>query len=208
MIPFPRRAQHARQDSDAPSSSLDPDTSQLLPERASRRMHHVWIQGRLAPVKKAFVPRTAKLASKSAVLLVPSPPGSPRAASSSGGSRLGDTARQARRRSFDDARLDGNDEESGADDGGDELEDEAREESREESRATAARSSSQLRGYGIGGAGNIRRPTDVIHGPTRPRLHVHGTDSPRSASSVSTDADAPSNLRRMLRLVPDKKRKC
>ncbi|KAI1634252.1 hypothetical protein F4809DRAFT_538290 [Biscogniauxia mediterranea] len=63
-------------------------------------------------------------------------------------------------------------------------------ESDAEDREVAARDS-QLRGYGIGGAGNIRRPTDVMGGPSRTsgslsRLFTRPGSSSGSPSATAT----------------------
>jgi len=71
----------------------------------------------------------------------------------------------------------------------------------EEEKETALRAG-QLRGYGIGGVGNIRRPTDVIHGsaPTTPR-DEQGPSQPQAVSP--TDSDKRWNLRELLALTAD-----
>ncbi|KAI9150107.1 hypothetical protein HJFPF1_09862 [Paramyrothecium foliicola] len=207
MLPFPKKSYRALDDASAPLSSLDPDTSKLLP--AQKRTHHVWIQGKLAPVKTALIPRSRKDNTKSTVLLVPAAPASPGASSrgtSPASSRFADGATQIRRRSFDDAY--------NVDDG-----------RKEEERRDEARRNCQPRGYGIGGAGNISesdhaysaqvgalltglgRPIDVIHGPLRQKSFQGGTDTPQSSSSESVGSDAPSSLRQFLGLVPDRKGK-
>lgn len=73
----------------------------------------------------------------------------------------------------------------------------------EEEKETALRAR-QLRGYGIGGVGNIRRPTDVIHGAT-PWQNDHGSSgsAPGSPQEAGVAVDKKWNLRQMLSLTPD-----
>ncbi|KAG9251787.1 uncharacterized protein F5Z01DRAFT_662920 [Emericellopsis atlantica] len=67
-------------------------------------------------------------------------------------------------------------------------------ETEDEETAVRAR---QLRGYGIGGIGNIRRPTEVIHGPNPPPAHGE-------ASTLSKGRTGSKwNLREMLALEPE-----
>ncbi|KAI6780690.1 uncharacterized protein J7T54_001194 [Emericellopsis cladophorae] len=67
-------------------------------------------------------------------------------------------------------------------------------ETEDEETAVRAR---QLRGYGIGGIGNIRRPTEVIHGPNPPPSRSEpGTLSKGRAASKW-------NLREMFALEPE-----
>ncbi|KAK5651847.1 hypothetical protein OQA88_11616 [Cercophora sp. LCS_1] len=131
---------------------LDPDTSRLIPAR--KRRHHVRVQGKLVVVRSMS---TANLRSG------PSSPRPPMPASpvagvaerrmsnlsgGSGGSNTKGKLEEAvgsgrnRRRSLD------------------EMDEEVRE---------VVRRDRQLRGYGIGGAGNIRRPTDVANFSTDKR---------------------------------------
>lgn len=135
---------------------LDPATSRLLPR--PRYPHRVRVQGRLAVVRSVSVanlrgpgnprlpPPSTSSSSSAASGLLPSPRrcdgvivGSP---------RQQQRARRRRRRSLDDG------------------EDEASEED-EAAVREVRRKDAQLRSYGIGGAGNIRRPTDVIGTSTR-----------------------------------------
>lgn len=104
-------------------SQLDHDTSRLVPEQMQR--HHVWIQGKLTPVR-----------SVSAANLSLDRPGSM-------GVKKRETMRDLetpRRRSMGDPSWPDENGENGLQ-GPD---------------AAAMRQSTQLRGYGIGGAGNIR----------------------------------------------------
>jgi hypothetical protein len=137
-------------DGEIPLDALDPDTSRLLPTK-KRRLHHVWVQGKLAPVRSVSIAnmhgavtaanRSSAASVKSPVLLAPptaggssgarSPARSPRFDPGVGSAVSRKLPR--RRRSFDD----------GDDD----------EESDECERVRAR--DTQLRGYGIGGAGNI-----------------------------------------------------
>lgn len=139
MLPFPRKTYHALDDSSVPLSSLDPDTSKLLP--VQERTHHVWIQGRLAPVRSVSVANLRKPSHTSSTLLVPDVPGTPSTSSrgtSPTRSRFSNVTTPSRRRSFDGTTF--------GDAGYD----------TEEERRKALRSNCQRRGYGIGGAGNIR----------------------------------------------------
>lgn len=116
ILPFPKKAYRSLDDSDLPMSSLDPDTSHLLP--AKRRRHHVWVQGKLAEVKSLS---TANL---------PRSPGTPTTFED------GVAARERERR-----------------DRGRHVDDGACSEGEEPERVFG---DCQPRGYGIGGAGNIR----------------------------------------------------
>lgn len=128
---------------------VDPDTSRLLPVR--RKRHHVRIQGKLVVVRSVS---TANLRPSPSSPRLPSPtplPGSAsptgdRQVSTAGGGRIYESAvgsavtpRTRRRRSLDDGAVDG----------------ESEAETEEEAREVVIRDR-QLRGYGIGGAGNIR----------------------------------------------------
>ncbi|KAH7327786.1 hypothetical protein B0I35DRAFT_415750 [Stachybotrys elegans] len=173
---LPKKAYpRSRDDSDIALSSLDPDTSRLLPSR--RRRHRVWVQGKLAPVTSVSVTN----------LRVPSAPSTPVPHTPSLGSRGPSPAR------FDRGVAGIVDRPRSA------VEDRAGSDESEDERDTLARDT-QLRGYGIGGAGNIRRATDVIHGPK-------GLASPprRYDGSPSPDADKQRfSLRELLRRRSDK----
>ncbi|KAK1753720.1 hypothetical protein QBC47DRAFT_462481 [Echria macrotheca] len=182
-------------------SPIDPDTSRLLPVR--RKRHHVRIQGKLVMVRSVS---TANLRPSQSTTRLPLPPlpgsGSPtgdRPMSMAGGGRVLESAvgtvvtprrtgRRSRRRSLDD----------GAVEEGSETETE------EEAREVIIRDR-QLRGYGIGGAGNIRRATDVANFATRrPGQSMFFSVLPSSAPTTPTSADAPDrkrwNIREMLGL--------
>ncbi|KAI1486670.1 hypothetical protein F5X96DRAFT_220033 [Biscogniauxia mediterranea] len=75
-------------------------------------------------------------------------------------------------------------------------------ESDAEDREVAARDR-QLRGYGIGGAGNIRRPTDVMGGPSR----TSGSLSRLFARPGSTSSGSPSATATTTPLTPGSERK-
>lgn len=133
-----------------PLSSLDRETSKLLP--AKKRSHHVWVQGKLAPVRSVSIANLRGAAATATtppplpdnnpVLLVappyvtervPSPARSPGRFDRGVGASVDNN--EQRRRSLDD--------------GG------AESDASENERVVTARDT-QLRGYGIGGAGNIR----------------------------------------------------
>ncbi|KAL6866393.1 hypothetical protein ACO1O0_002501 [Amphichorda felina] len=81
----------------------------------------------------------------------------------------------------------------------------------EEDRETVLRTK-QLRGYGIGGVGNIRRPTDVIHGPnppTRTRTDSEPLSHDRQATSSREYAIDKHkwNIRELFALTADNKGK-
>lgn len=122
----------SQDDLDVPLAELDPETSQLLPAR--KRKHRVRVQGHLAVVRSVS---TMNLGASSPGVMTNSPssgPSTPRFETGVGG-RSDHRPDRRRRRSLDD--------------GGDsEMEE-------EEQRETAVRDR-QFRGYGIGGAGNIR----------------------------------------------------
>ncbi|KEY74737.1 hypothetical protein S7711_10958 [Stachybotrys chartarum IBT 7711] len=137
-----------------PLSSLDRETSKLLP--AKKRSHHVWVQGKLAPVRSVSIANLRGAAATATtppplpdnnpVLLVaspcvtergPSPARSPGRFDRGVGASVDNN--EKRRRSLDD--------------GG------AESDASENERIVTARDT-QLRGYGIGGAGNIRATTD------------------------------------------------
>jgi hypothetical protein len=165
IIPLPNQARHSmsQDDMDIPLYDIDPETSQLLPVR--RRRHHVRVQGRLALVRSIS---TANLRSPTTPRIVSgtSSPGTPRFETALAGSTAMTTSRRrrSRRRSLDDGSCSDTEE--------------------DDERETTVRDR-QLRGYGIGGVGNISesqmgttttteivvnrykgRPTEVIYGPT------------------------------------------
>ncbi|KAH6677870.1 hypothetical protein F5X68DRAFT_193436 [Plectosphaerella plurivora] len=131
----------SRDDLDLPVALLDPETSQLLPPR--KKKHRVRVQGRLAVVRSVS---TANLGSPTGSGPPSAGSATPRFESGVGGHSAAGSPRRGRRRSLDDGS-------------GSEMEE-------EEVRETAVRDR-QLRGYGIGGAGNIRRPTDVYGSSSR-----------------------------------------
>ncbi|XXH01066.1 hypothetical protein Hte_007417 [Hypoxylon texense] len=138
-----------------PLSDLDPETSRLLPpqQRRKRGKHHVRIQGKLAPVRSVSV---VNLRAKSADRRASSPRGGDGGSSGAGaGAARFDTGvsgttvvpRRPRGRRSEDG--DDGDDNTGSDETDDEE-------------ATRERDT-QLRGYGIGGAGNIREPGHRRH---------------------------------------------
>ena len=134
-----------------PLAALDPDTSTLLPPRKKR--HHVRIQGRLALVRSvsaaninAGLPSPASAGSSVASPRDPgASPTASRYESAAGSAASRRSSRvfaavqtpQARRRSLDDIG-------------------ETDSDTDEDEREVITRRDRQFRGYGIGGAGNIR----------------------------------------------------
>ncbi|KAL7620074.1 hypothetical protein AAE478_010623 [Parahypoxylon ruwenzoriense] len=144
-----------RRDGEVALADLDPETSQLLPQK--RQQHHVRIQGRLAQVRSVSVvsPRSASLNHHA-----PSSRDESRVDAAVGGTVV------RRRRSSGDIV-------------GGEAEDEVGERD------------TQLRGYGIGGRGNIRRPTEVIGTSSRTSsLSLSTLFSPHGSSSAAAAAAA------------------
>ncbi|KAK2035656.1 hypothetical protein LX32DRAFT_3868 [Colletotrichum zoysiae] len=159
MHPLSTQRCHPQDDAGEP----DPEADQLIPTR--KRRHRVRVQGRLAVVRSVSTANLRPAASVAPAL--PSPvataataaaaaaasgtatPATPRFESGvTGGSSSSSSAGMMpprRRKSFDDASSDCTDE--------------------DDARETAVRDR-QFRGYGIGGAGNIRRPTEV-YGSTK-----------------------------------------
>ncbi|KAH8175244.1 hypothetical protein LIA77_03662 [Sarocladium implicatum] len=140
LLPEPPQAHQSDTHSASNSvalSQLDHDTSRLVPEQKQR--HHVWIQGKLTPVRSVSGSHLSLSAADGA--------GTVRTKKRE---TMRDLETPRRRRSMGDNEW--------PDDEDEDCKDNAR---------GATRQNTQLRGYGIGGAGNIRRPTDVIHGPTK-----------------------------------------
>ncbi|KZL78314.1 udp-glucuronosyl udp-glucosyltransferase [Colletotrichum incanum] len=141
MLPFSNQRRHSQDN----AGETDPESNQLIPTR--KRRHRVRVQGRLAVVRSVSTVNLRPAASVAPTL--PSPvaasgtttPATPKFESGVAGS-TGTPVR--RRKSLDEASSDTD-------------EDDAKE--------TAVRDR-QFRGYGIGGAGNIRRPTEV-YGSTK-----------------------------------------
>ncbi|KAK4442071.1 hypothetical protein QBC34DRAFT_499930 [Podospora aff. communis PSN243] len=157
-------ASHRRRASslDLELSPLDPDTSRLLPTRLTKKRHHVRVQGKLVvvrsissaanlkPIPGGSAPASPLPVGVLAPLVTPGGPasgGEERRESLVGRGRGSPLGRVSRRRSLDDVSA-GLGESEG--------------ETEEEVREVVVRDR-QLRGYGIGGAGNIRRPTDVAN---------------------------------------------
>ncbi|KAH8903752.1 hypothetical protein BR93DRAFT_179098 [Coniochaeta sp. PMI_546] len=134
---------------DIPLSELDPDTSRLLSPAPTARQrhshHHVRVQGRLALVRSVSTANLRSPTAGSTSAAAGSVPPVPRyesavgSAVSSSGKRRGRGRRRQRRSLEDDFRDGGTDTES---------------EDEERKRETVMRDT-QLRGYGIGGVGNI-----------------------------------------------------
>jgi hypothetical protein len=132
MLPsLPSKAyRQSKDDIDIPLSALDPETSRLIPTK--KHAHRAWIQGRLAPVRVASTTSLRNAPPKySDVFASPS-----QCDHDNGG---------LRRRSLDDGGA------SGGAANGDGLDDDESDGADKEVRYQAR----QLRGYGIGGAGNI-----------------------------------------------------
>ncbi|KAK3314201.1 hypothetical protein B0H66DRAFT_567962 [Apodospora peruviana] len=214
----PRR--RASDDTEIEMCELDHDSSRLLPVRQKR--HHVRVQGKLVLVRS--VSTTNLRLSKRMSTMPPTPPlplDSPHMASSGNltspryESAVGSSyapKRSSRRRRNKSRR-------KSLDDGSAMTDDtETESETEEEVRETVIRDR-QLRGYGIGGAGNIRRPTEVIHFPARrstPSMMLFSSVLPPSPSSplTPTTPSTPErrrwNLREMFGLTaggPDRKGK-
>ncbi|OLN85844.1 hypothetical protein CCHL11_09918 [Colletotrichum chlorophyti] len=136
MSPLSNQRRHSQDE----TRQTDPETNQLIPTR--KRRHRVRVQGRLAVVRSVSTANLRPAASVPPVL--PSPvdtsgtttPATPKFESGVAGVTV---APVRRRKSLDDAS--NNTEE-------------------EDVTETVVRDR-QFRGYGIGGAGNIRRPTEV-----------------------------------------------
>jgi hypothetical protein len=133
LPPLPNQASRSQDDLDIPLCELDSETGQLLPAR--RRRHHVRVQGRLAVVRSIS---TANLRSPTAARSPSgtSSPSTPRFETALAGSTVlaAAAARRPRRRSLDDGSCSDTEE--------------------DDERETKVRDR-QLRGYGIGGVGNI-----------------------------------------------------
>ncbi|KAK0713595.1 hypothetical protein B0T26DRAFT_753685 [Lasiosphaeria miniovina] len=207
ILPNQEGARHRRaSDGEVEMCELDPDTSRLLPVRPKR--HHVRIQGKLVLVRSISTanlrPPPGRRQSVS-----PSPGGTtPRSAEllfeSAGVSKLAARRSRARRSlSLDDGAARQEADRAASDDT----------ETEEEARDTITRDR-QLRGYGIGGAGNIRRPTEVINFPARRPgstlsllSSVLPSSSPTSPMSPSTPDRKRWNIREMFGLTADRKGK-
>ncbi|KAJ9156803.1 hypothetical protein NKR19_g4159 [Coniochaeta hoffmannii] len=183
---------------DIPLSNLDPETSLLLSPAARQRHHHhhVRVQGRLALVRSVSAVRT-----RSSITGNTSPAGStppvppvPRYESAVGGSvmsgrKRGSRGRRRRKGSLADEFGDGGTESESDDDG-------------ERQRETVIRDT-QLRGYGIGGAGNIRRPIDVVHFSPSNRMDsllLLSSVAPSSPTSLTSPQRRKWNLREIFGL--------
>ncbi|WDK13038.1 UDP-glucuronosyl/UDP-glucosyltransferase [Colletotrichum graminicola] len=168
MLPFSNQRRHSQDDAGEP----DPEADQLIPTR--KRRHRVRVQGRLAVVRSVSIANLRPAASVAPALPSPvvaaasattTPATTPRFESGVAGST--DASPLRRRKSLDDASSDCTDEEDDA-------------------KETAVRDR-QFRGYGIGGAGNIRRPTEV-YGSTKPRSSL-SRFSPFSPSGSADETE-------------------
>ncbi len=124
---------------DVPLDTLDPETSRLIPVRKKKRQHHVRVQGRLALVRSISIADLSFGKGAHATNAASAAPPS-RYFESAVGSAVASTRRHRRRSLDEDGRR-----RSGSDDS--DIE--------EDERETTLRDQ-QLRGYGIGGVGNIR----------------------------------------------------
>ncbi|KAL0940094.1 uncharacterized protein CTRU02_206704 [Colletotrichum truncatum] len=135
MVAFPIHARHSQNS----AGELESEANQLLP--APQRRHRVRVQGRLAVVRSVS---TVNLRPSPSALTSPSGTSRSRTTAPTGprfeSGVAGSTVPPVRRRSLDDL---GNEREQEFD-----------------VNETVVRDC-QLRGYGIGGAGNIRRPTEA-----------------------------------------------
>ncbi|KAM7218045.1 hypothetical protein V8F06_006580 [Rhypophila decipiens] len=239
------RSRRTSEETEFELGEIDPETSRLVP--AQQKRHHVRIQGKLVLVRSVSTanlrsnglpggPSATMIAANKRIATMPmttsldaSSKTSPGLGASlgSGGSSSGGSSnnllsprhdpgvgastarlnrRISRRQSYDGSAM------SAADDDND---DEAKTEA--EVRETIVRDR-QLRGYGIGGAGNIRRPTEVIHFPERrgaPSMLLFSSVLPPSPSSAPSTPTTPTtadvrrkwNLREMFGLTPGGERK-
>ncbi|KAK3376197.1 hypothetical protein B0T24DRAFT_216373 [Lasiosphaeria ovina] len=188
-------------DGEVEMCELDPDTSRLLPVRPKR--HHVRIQGQLVLVRSISTanlrPPPGRRQSVS-----PSPGGTTPTSAGPRFESAGVSKLAARRRlSLDDGAARQEADGAASDDT----------ETEEEVRDTITRDR-QLRGYGIGGAGNIRRPTEVINFPARRPgstlsllSSVLPSSSPTSPMFPSTPDRKRWNFREMFGLTADRKGK-
>ncbi|KAI3339319.1 hypothetical protein F4824DRAFT_498586 [Ustulina deusta] len=154
-------------DEAVPLVNLDAETNHLLPRR--QRPLRVRIQGRLAIV------RTVSVAN-----LRPARTGAPTARA--------DTTREYVRGSPMRRR--------GSDDGSEVEEEEEEDDDDDDDDDDVVEGDAQFRGYGIGGAGNIRRPTEVMGAPSSASTSLSSLDhtSPHSPA-ISPDATKSGKLR-------------
>ncbi|WYZ33817.1 hypothetical protein EsH8_I_000093 [Colletotrichum jinshuiense] len=182
MLPFSNQRRYSQDD----SGEIDPESNQLIPTR--KRRHRVRVQGRLAVVRSVSTVNLRPAASVPPAL--PSPvgtsgtttPATPKFESGVAGSTV---APVRRRRSFDDGSS------------GTEEEDDVKE--------TAVRDR-QFRGYGIGGAGNIRRPTEV-YGPAKSSSSVSKFSIFNSSGSSDEPDKRPWSIRDLFGRTGDRKGK-
>ncbi|GJC91226.1 UDP-glucuronosyl UDP-glucosyltransferase [Colletotrichum higginsianum] len=170
MLSFSGQRRHSHDDDGNDAGPIDPESTesnQLIPAR--KRRHRVRVQGRLAVVRSVSAANLRPAVSSVAPALpspvaaavggTATPAAPPKFESGVAGSAAapargrGMTMRSRERgrgrgRSVDDASSD-----AGEDD--------------DDARETAVRDR-QFRGYGIGGAGNIRRPTEVYGATSKP----------------------------------------
>ncbi|KAJ0164706.1 hypothetical protein CTA2_398 [Colletotrichum tanaceti] len=172
MLSFPGHRRHSHDNDNNAGGAVDPESTesnQLIPAR--KRRHRVRVQGRLAVVRSVSAANLRPPALPSSLApALPSPvpaaavgggtatPAPPKFESGVAGSAAAPTrgrgmTTRGRGRSVDDASSDAGEEQEQDDD--------------DDARETAVRDR-QFRGYGIGGAGNIRRPTEVYGATSKP----------------------------------------
>ncbi|KAI2602886.1 uncharacterized protein GGS25DRAFT_70489 [Hypoxylon fragiforme] len=161
---------HGNHGSAVALADLDPETSRLLPrKRQPQPQHRVRVQGKLAPVRSVSVVNLVRGGAGPGDhhhhrRRAHSPRGDAEMDAAVGATLTRPRTRGRRRKSLDDVDVDVD---VDGDEGGDMNGDGGYEAGEDE----VGDRDTQLRGYGIGGRGNIRRPTDVI-----------GTSSSRTTS--------------------------
>ncbi|KAK6206652.1 UDP-glucuronosyl/UDP-glucosyltransferase [Colletotrichum tabaci] len=198
MLSFSGQRRHSHDDhDDSDAGPIDPESTesnQLIPAR--KRRHRVRVQGRLAVVRSVS---TANLrpAVSSVGPALPSPvaaavggTATPAAPPKFESGVAGSAAAPARgrgmtMRSRERGRGRGRSVDDASSDAGEEDDDDARE--------TAVRDR-QFRGYGIGGAGNIRRPTEVYGATSKPsslssRFSIFNPSGSGSGSGSAAETD-------------------
>lgn len=184
VLPLPKKAYRSQDDDavDVPLQDLDPETSRLIAQPTKRWTHKVWVQGRLAAVRSVSKSRKG---------------GSGNGRTPTAGAKDGGVTNPDLVSGVTSTASSSDMEEVGED---------------HEGERETTRRARQLRGYGIGGIGNIRRPTDVIYGPNRPATYSRSQPdiSSRGAhgSPLASPTEEPKwNLRDFLALRADNKGK-
>ncbi|KAI0381165.1 hypothetical protein F5Y04DRAFT_255937 [Hypomontagnella monticulosa] len=171
-----RPAYQNASDSDIALAALDPETSRLLPQQ-QRKPHRVRVQGRLAPVRSVSV---ANLRAGAGAGYDEAVGGGALVRRRSCGGGSGNGRNRGVVRHGDGENRSRNRGENGRGKG-DEDRDEWVSDDDEEEEEESNERDTQLRGYGIGGRGNIRRPTEVM-----------GAASSRTSLSLSSIFSSPS----------------